>query len=59
VFQARLEGFESLGTVIADLRRLLAEQKRLREAAAAALASGHDLSAAQLRELRAWAEDSH
>lgn len=59
VFQARLEGFESLGTVIADLRRLLAEQKRLREAAAAALAAGHDLSAAQLRELRAWAEDSH
>ncbi|MBM4096110.1 MAG: hypothetical protein FJ261_04975 [Planctomycetes bacterium] len=59
VFQARLEGFESLGTVIADLRRLLAEQKRLRETAAAALAAGHDLSAAQLRELRAWAEDSH
>ena len=45
---AELEG------LVADLRRLLAEQKRLRQAALAALARGHDLSPSQRAELEAW-----
>lgn len=54
-FRARLEAFEAMGTVVADLRRLLAEQKRLRQAASAALERGHDLSLSQRVELEAWA----
>lgn len=60
-FRARLEAFEAMGTAVADLRRLLAEQKRLRQAASAALARGHDLSPSQRAELEAWSGgiDSH
>ena len=53
-FRARLEAFEAMGAMVADLRRLLAEQKRLRQAALAALARGHDLSPSQRAELEAW-----
>lgn len=53
-FRARLEAFEAMGTVVADLRRLLAEQQRLRQAASAALSRGHDLSLSQRAELEAW-----
>lgn len=53
-FQARLEGFESLGAGVADLRKLLAEQKRVKAAAALALLSCRALTPSQRAELEAW-----